>query len=179
MLCCGWAERKRPQPPGCVGDGRVCCGQDLASAELRRAVLADGLVILTMQCVLTLGRLTVLHLLQSLSGHGWKAVMPSVEQIVPRHGKLGHDTSPELVPTAQWLIVHLRRRYSVADVVLVEEGRRRRVQKGVDVTHRLVRTGPLLQVDRGRVRDRRTDTATVAHIAHRRHVVVAERVREG
>lgn len=85
--------------------------------------MADTLVILAVQWVLALRRLAVLHLLHILSRYrGEAVVLHGVEQVVSRHGELGHDTGPEFVPTAQRLIVHLRRRDTVADVVLMEEG---------------------------------------------------------
>ena len=69
------------------------------------------------------------------------------------HLELRHDARAVLIAAAEGLIVHLGRWDTRArQVVLVQAGRGRRVEQRVDVTDRLVRAGPLLQVDRGRVR---------------------------
>lgn len=67
--------------------------------------------------------------------------------------ELGHDAGPEIVSSAQGLVVHLRWWDRHREVVLVQRCRRGRVQQRVDVTNRLVRAGPLLEVDARRVRD--------------------------
>jgi len=125
--------------------------------ELARPVLADSRIMLAVHGALTLvvhDGLLLLHPLPRGTGRQHGVVLARVgveEAVVPRHGELGHDARPELVPAAQRLVVHLRRRHGVAEVVLVQEGRGGRVEERVDVADGLVRARPLLEVDRGRV----------------------------
>lgn len=51
--------------------------------------------------------------------------------------------------------MHVRGRHGHREVILIQRCRRRRVEQPVDVADGLVGTGPLLQVDAGRVRDGR------------------------
>lgn len=67
------------------------------------------------------------------------------------HHKLGHHPRSHIMSSAQRLIVHLVRLHRHRKVILVQRGRRWRVEQRVDVPHRLVGAGPLLQIDTRRV----------------------------
>lgn len=68
--------------------------------------------------------------------------------------KLGNHAGADVVASAQRLIVNVVRRHRHRKVVLVQR-RRRGVEKPVDAPNRLVRARTLLQVDAGRVGQRR------------------------
>lgn len=73
--------------------------------------------------------------------------MRRISSLVPGalQSKLWYDTRPQIVASAQRLVVHLRRRQGVGEMVVLQ-ARRRRMQKLVDVSYGLVRAVPLLEV---------------------------------
>lgn len=74
---------------------------------------------------------------------------PVVQNVV------GHHTCTQIVSTTQWLVVHLRWLQWHCHMVLLQRRRRRRIQQRVDMPDGLVRTVAVLQIDAGRVCQRR------------------------
>lgn len=61
--------------------------------------------------------------------------------------ELRKDARAILVSLSERLVLHLVRQDRVGQMILLEEGRRRRVEEGVDVPNGPVRAVALLQID--------------------------------